>query len=229
MNNGWIKLHRKLLENPIASKPNYIALWVTLLLKANHKPNKFIWNGETQIINEGQILTGRKELALKTGIPEGSIDRLLNFLENEHQIEQQKTTKFRIITILKWSEYQTKDIKTNNRRTTNEQQANTNNNDNNAKETIATKVAGVPFKSNEFINKCCEDKQEHIRLIGNYMKIKKMNFPTKKTADAELRRNLKTATLLKDYPPERRKKALVEANKMTRQWTLETILKYLNK
>jgi hypothetical protein len=95
--------------------------------------------------------------------------------------------------------------------------------------TIVANATNVPFNSKEWIEKCCEDKQSHIRLIGNYMRIKKMNFPTKKTAEAELRRNTKPATLLKDYPPERRKQAMLQANKMTPQWTLETILKYLHK
>ena len=156
----------------------------------------------------------------------------VNFLESEGMVKLKKTNKYTIITILNWEDYQEVKLKKNSNDNSNETLKETNNNDKalvSTKNTIVAKATDVPFVSSEWINKCCADKQDHIHLIGNYMKIKKMDFPTKKTAEAELRRNMKVATLLKDYPPERRKKALVEANKMTNQWTLETILKYLNK
>ena len=129
---GWIKLHRKILENPISKKPTYAWLWVYLLLKANHKEERFIWNNTETTIKEGQLLTGRKNLSLETGIPETTIERALEYFEkNGHQIRQQKTTKFRIITILNWSIYQQENIKTDNKRTTNGQQTDTNKNDKN--------------------------------------------------------------------------------------------------
>lgn len=130
---GWIMLHRKILENPISSKPTWAWLWVVLLLKANHEEKKIIWNNSTITVKEGQFITGRDKLSKETGINSSSIERILKYLENEHQIEQQKTTKYRLITILNWKSYQEKNIKSNNRRTTDEQQMNTNNNDNNEK------------------------------------------------------------------------------------------------
>ncbi|MFH2044406.1 MAG: hypothetical protein ABIK92_04595 [Pseudomonadota bacterium] len=65
-----------------------------------------MWNNEIIIIKEGQFITGRDKLAKETGINRSSVDRLLKFLENEHQIEQQMTTKFRLITVINWKEYQ---------------------------------------------------------------------------------------------------------------------------
>lgn len=120
MEHGWIKLHRKLLSNPISDKPTWSWLWVVLLLKANHAPTKFIWNGRNITVNEGQFITGRKELSKVSGIHESSVQRILEYLEIEHQIEQQKTTKYRLITILNWKDYQSLDIKANNKRTTSE-------------------------------------------------------------------------------------------------------------
>jgi len=135
-NIGWIRLHRKLKNSSYYKKSQYVHLWIHLLLSANHQENKFMWNKDIIIIKEGQFLTGRKELSEATGIPETTIERALEFFEkNGHQIEQQKTTKFRIITIVNWKEYQgdnnKKDRKTDNRRTTDGQQTDTNNNDNN--------------------------------------------------------------------------------------------------
>lgn len=118
MNNGWIKLHRRLLDNGIASKPSYAWLWTTLLLLANHEDKSFIWNKKKQICRVGQILTGRLALSKQTGIPSGTIEDILNFLESQQQIQQEKTTKFRLITIIKWNEFQVSDNKPDNRATT---------------------------------------------------------------------------------------------------------------
>lgn len=122
LENGWIKLHRKLLDNPLATKPAWAWLWVVLLLLANHKEGDgFIWNGKPIILKKGQLLTGRKKLRLLTGIPESTIEAILTYLEKTHQIRQQKTTKYRLLTIVKWSDYQ----KPNNKPTTEEQQTDT--------------------------------------------------------------------------------------------------------
>jgi DNA-binding transcriptional regulator YhcF (GntR family) len=126
MDNGWIKLHRKLLDNPIHLKPTWFSVWVHLLLLANHEDKEFIWNGKKQTITTGQFLTGRKELAKKCGVSPSLIERVLNYLEIEQQIRQQKTTKYRVITILNWNVYQKIDSKSDNKRTTNGQQADTN-------------------------------------------------------------------------------------------------------
>ena len=37
MEQGWIKLHRELLDNPVVTKDNdYLAVWIYLLLEATH-------------------------------------------------------------------------------------------------------------------------------------------------------------------------------------------------
>lgn len=160
MDNGWIKLHRKILENPICKKGDYLLLWITLLLLANHKENKMIWNNDIIVIKEGQFITGRKQLSQQTGISETTIERILKYLENGHQIGQQKTTKYRLITIVNWKDYQTSDTKADNKRTTNGQQTDTNKNDNNdKKEKNITETSSVDvnelIKTFESINPSC--------------------------------------------------------------------------
>ncbi len=140
MTEGWIKLHRKLLDNPIAKKHQWLALWVTLLLLANHNNrNKFIWLGKEVEQKAGEFITGRKALKEQTGIPETTIERILDYLVSSGQIGQQKTTKYRLITILKWNEYQ----KVDNKRTTNGQQTDTIKNLKNDKN-VKKEDSGVP-------------------------------------------------------------------------------------
>jgi len=103
---GWVKIHRKILQNAIISKPHYAWLWVCLILLANHKEKEFIWNNKKVVLNRGQLLTGRKKLSKITGVKETSVERVLKYLESEHQIKQEKTNKFRVITIINYEKYQ---------------------------------------------------------------------------------------------------------------------------
>jgi DNA-binding transcriptional regulator YhcF (GntR family) len=84
-----------------------------------------MWNGVETELNPGQLITGRKKLSEQTGIAESKIQRALKTFEKCHMIEQQTTTKNRLITVLNWDLYQTCEQQTNNKRTTSEQQLNT--------------------------------------------------------------------------------------------------------
>ena len=154
MDNGWILLHRKILENPVCKNPKWFALWVVLLLLASHKEkDDFIWNGQQIKLKKGEFITGRKKLKDLTGIAETTIERALDYFEKSgHQIRQQKTTKFRLISILNWDKYQKLDIKADNRRTTDGQQTDTINNVNNDNnETIS--VGAKPLNDTQEIFK----------------------------------------------------------------------------
>lgn len=160
---GWIKLHRKLQEKGYYKNSKYVHLWVHLLLSANHKSKEFMWNNQIIIVKEGQMITGRDELSKATGIKSGSIENILKMLESEHQIEQQKTTKYRLITIVNWKEHQKSDNTSDNKVTTKYQQSDTNKNDNKVKNekkenTDETSSSGTPLviKAFEEINPACK-------------------------------------------------------------------------
>ena len=106
-NNGWIKLHRSLLEKSWYLKGDYLRLWIHLLLKATHAPFEMWFNGKGITLQPGQLVTGRKSLSRSTGICESNIERILTyFTKYEHQIEQQKTNRNRLITLINWPTYQ---------------------------------------------------------------------------------------------------------------------------
>lgn len=146
---GWIKLHRSILEKGWIKKPEYVQLWVVLLLLASHDDREYFWNGKTIILKSGQLITGRKALSRKTGIDENKIERILKCFKSEQQIEQQTTSTSRLISILNWNKFQQFEHpfeqRTNNERTTSEQRVNTNkelkkgNNDNNEKNGLVNK------------------------------------------------------------------------------------------
>lgn len=131
---GWIKLHRKLIENPIVCKDgDTLAIWIYLLMSATHKKIDAIFKGERITLKEGQLITGRKSISEKLDISESKVQRVLKLFENEHQIEQQTSSQNRLISIVNWNKYQDSEQQSeqqvNNERTTSEQRVNTNKNE----------------------------------------------------------------------------------------------------
>lgn len=130
---GWIKLHRKLLDNPVTMKnTDHLAVWIYLLLNASHNEHPALFRGEKIILKPGQLITGRKSIALALHIDESKVERILKSLKSEQQIEQQTSSKNRLISITNWEFYQQSEQQSeqqvNNKRTTSEQQVNTNKN-----------------------------------------------------------------------------------------------------
>lgn len=129
MEQGWIKLHRELLDNPVVTKDNdYLAVWIYLLLEATHSEVKRDFNGEFITLKKGQLITGRKSINSILKISESKIQRILKTFESEQQIEQQ----------------------VNSERTTSEQRVNTNKNVKNVKNEIIKDSSDQQQKYLEF-------------------------------------------------------------------------------
>lgn len=131
---GWICLYRKMLDNPIICKDSdYFAVWCYLLLSATHKDIKVIFSGNKFILRPGQLITGRKVIADKFKISESKVKRILIDLENDQQIDRQRSNKSSLITIKNWDKYQKSDQQSNQQMTSkwpaSDQQVTTNNNE----------------------------------------------------------------------------------------------------
>jgi len=102
MGEGWVKLHRKFLDWEWFSTANMVQVFLYLVLAANHEDGR--WQGVE--VKRGQLITGRKTLSEKTGISEKAIRTCLNKLELTGEITKKTASKFSIITICKYNEYQ---------------------------------------------------------------------------------------------------------------------------
>ncbi|MFA6359047.1 MAG: hypothetical protein WCY09_10415 [Candidatus Omnitrophota bacterium] len=160
-NQGWIKIHRKLLETSFAKKPTIGWLFICLLLKANHKENKFLFNKQEIIIKPGQFLTGRKELATSAGLTEMQTRYALTCLKVTNTITIKTTNKFSVITILKYNQYQNINQQSNqpvtNKQPTSNQPVTTNNNVKNDKNVIPT--------SKNSLTSCTDEELKEISLL----------------------------------------------------------------
>ena len=125
---GWIKIHRKIFETSFYGKPLVVALFIHCLLRANHQDNKIIWNKEEITIRRGSFVTGLKVLSKESGISTQSIRTALVTLKSTHTLTIKSTTKFSVITILNYEQYQGLTNKLTNKQQTTNKQTTTNNN-----------------------------------------------------------------------------------------------------
>ena len=99
---GWISLHRKILENPILNRSRVYSnfeAWIWLLLKANHKDNKFALGSEIVVVKKGQMITSQKKLCLHFKWGSTKLRTFLKLLKNDNMIELETTSKATWITI----------------------------------------------------------------------------------------------------------------------------------
>lgn len=127
--NGYIKIYRKILANPIVLKDSdHLAIFVYLLLSATHKKLSAFFDGQQIELMPGQLITSRDTIAKKLKVNSSKVQRVLGIFQKSEIIEQQTTSRNRLISIKKWDKYQATEQQVNNKRTTSEQQVNTNNN-----------------------------------------------------------------------------------------------------
>lgn len=126
---GWIKLHRALLEKPIweCSTTDQKVILITLLMMANHDQKEWIWQGEKYKCEPGQFITSLDKIAKRSGTSIQSVRTALkNFEKTFDFLTSKSTNKNRLVTITNWEVYQSSDAKPNkqtNRRLTSNQQA----------------------------------------------------------------------------------------------------------
>jgi DNA replication protein DnaD len=102
---GWIKVHRKILNWEWYKHPNMTHLFQYLLLTANHQKRK--WKGID--IQRGQVITGRNTISTNTGISPQSVRTCLDRLKSTNEITIKSTNKYSIITITNYEDYQIKE------------------------------------------------------------------------------------------------------------------------
>lgn len=110
---GFIKLHRSLLDNPLFNSEPYTKgqAWVAILMLANHKEGFIpVKNGELIRIERGEC--GYSELALSDIFKwsRGKVKRFLNFLESENMIHQKNRSNRNIIKIINYDIYQDRTV-----------------------------------------------------------------------------------------------------------------------
>lgn len=115
-NQGWIKLHRSIIDWEWFDDANTLSLWIHLLLKANYKDST--WHGVE--VKRGSMIAGRIELSKMTGISEQSIRTSLTKLKSTKNITIKSTNKYSVISINNYDRYQDTNQQDNQQLTSNQ-------------------------------------------------------------------------------------------------------------
>ncbi len=113
MQNGWVKLHRELMDKPIweASTAVQKVILITLLTMANHKEKEWEFNGKKYKAEPGQFVTSLESIRKKSGkdVSIKNVRTALLRFEKYDFLASQSTNRNRLITIVNWEFYQQKD------------------------------------------------------------------------------------------------------------------------
>ena len=112
---GWIKLHRKLLDSNVwrISTNEQKVILITLLLMANHSDKEWIWQGKKFTCKPGQFVTSLQSIADLSGdsITIKNVRTALTRFEQCGFLANESAKTGRLITIVNWSIYQCSDDK----------------------------------------------------------------------------------------------------------------------
>jgi len=183
---GWIKLHRQILEWEWYSDNNCFRLFLHLLLKANHKEKRF----KGIELKVGSIVTSRDLLARETGLSSQQIRTALTKLISTNEITSVTSSQGTIIQIVSYQKFQVTTSEITNEQQTSSQRVTTNKNDKNNKEVLFNDF-WIVYDKQVDRKKCLEKfeklKDEEIKLIFE-------NLPNyiRNTPDKQFRKNPST-------------------------------------
>lgn len=131
MQNGFIVIHRKMIDWEWFTDLNTCHLFLYCLIKANHENKK--WQGVN--VDRGSFITSLEHISKDTGLTVRQVRTALDKLKMTNELTSKTTSRYSIISIKNYNLYQDYD-KPNDKRMTSKRQTNdkrmtTNNNDNN--------------------------------------------------------------------------------------------------
>lgn len=109
MGNGWIKLYRQIQDCWIwAEKEPFDkrSAWIDLLLSANHRDKKMLFNGKLITIRRGQYLTSMRKLSERWKWSINRTYRFMKLLEDDKMIHRKSDKDRTLITVENYSNFQ---------------------------------------------------------------------------------------------------------------------------
>lgn len=106
LDNGWVKIHRKIRNNWIWQKPDYFRAWIDLIMLVNYEKGKTPIGGKLFTVHPGYMITSVDQLAKRWHWSWKKTDKFLNMLESDHMILKKKLGNGKLISVVNYAEYQ---------------------------------------------------------------------------------------------------------------------------
>lgn len=112
---GWIKLYRQLLKSPIFENEKALKVWIWCLCKASHEERDQLVGRQMIHLKKGQFVTGRKKAGEELKMKDRTVYDYFMLLKNMGMLNIESNTKFSVVSIENWEEYQIQEEKSNNK------------------------------------------------------------------------------------------------------------------
>lgn len=102
LENGYIKIHRKLCNWRWFKDDNTFRVFMYILLQANYEPHDF----ENITVDRGQFVTSYPNLSFGTGLTIRQVRTAINHLISTGEVTASKYPKYTVYTVVNYDEYQ---------------------------------------------------------------------------------------------------------------------------
>lgn len=109
MSEGWVKIYRSLMDNPIWTEEPFTKgqAWVDLIMMANHEDKQiFTKHGNVVTVKRGSLLTSTQNLADRWQWSRGRVMRHLNVLKKLKMVTAVGTADGTLVTLVKYDDFQ---------------------------------------------------------------------------------------------------------------------------
>lgn len=105
---GYIKLHRQIQDCWIweSGKFDKRSAWIDLLMLANHRDKKFMFDGKPVVITRGQFMTSIRKLSARWEWSTSTVSEFLKTLERDNMIKKESDNRRTLLTIVNYEVYQ---------------------------------------------------------------------------------------------------------------------------
>jgi len=103
---GYVKVFRKVLDNPNASNHLFLAIWSYLLLKASHKVYVMRIAGKDRELKPGDLVCSCRKVAEFFNINKDTVNNIFVTMEKDLMIRRTFHARKTVISVLNWSSYQ---------------------------------------------------------------------------------------------------------------------------
>ena len=221
MDQGWIKLHRQILDNEIFyNKPDkWFKIFIFILLRVNHKDNKGF--------KAGSCFMKYEWIMDNTGATKDQVKHCIASLKNDKMVHTLKATRGMTIFVLNWELYQGNEITeaTQKARQVPDRSHTINKNDKNDKN-----ISSI-FSSNKYIEELESSNTKHLSIIGLFAKKRGSSFASADEGSAFIKRWARSASALSCYKLDQIGNVMkwLDDQEWLSMWGLDTVGKYIDK
>lgn len=105
--NGWVKVHRKIMKSTIWGDPLRLKAWIHCILSANHEDNDVFMNGNVVKVKKGQFITSNRKLQEEWGCSTNTVKKILNQLTDLGMIEYStESRRYTVVSLTNYGVYQ---------------------------------------------------------------------------------------------------------------------------